>query len=133
MLRVFEKGGEKEMQNINNKLSVEELVHSYDDKISKTDLTIFIGSDRTNKYRIASKHAWASKQTIVYDPERKLKVGEYIGAYYCNTLQELKEIVDYLFNESLLDMSSRRQEDVLDQKDTKRLFYLDDELENYNE
>ena len=121
------------MQNINNKLSVEELVHSYDDKISKTDLTIFIGRDRTNKYRITSKHAWASKQTVVYDPERKLKVGEYIGAYYCNTLQELKEIVDYLFNESLLDMSSRRQEDVLDQKDTKRLFYLDDELENYNE
>ena len=48
MLRVLKKGGEKEMQNINNKLSVEELVHSYDDKISKTDLTIFIGSDRTN-------------------------------------------------------------------------------------
>ncbi len=121
------------MQNINNKLSVEELVHSYDDKISKTDLTIFIGSDRTNKYRISSEHSWASKQTIVYDPERKLRVGDYIGAYYCNTLKELKEIVDYLFNEPLLDMNDCRQEDVLDQKNTKRLFYLDDELENYSE
>ena len=121
------------MENTNDKLSVEELVRSYETKISKANLIIFIGGDKKPKYRIRSVFAWANTQTIVYDPERKLHIGDYVDSYYCNTLDELNQIIGYLVSTPLNLSNDVCQEDVLLQKSTKRYYYLDDKFENYEE
>lgn len=111
------------MENISNKLSVEELVRSYNSKqISKVNITIYIGSDRVfyNRIGAASRRY---NESIVFDPDRVLAVGDYVGAYYCNSLKDLEQIVDYLVNESL--QYNTESEDVLDQATTKRFFYND--------
>jgi len=114
------------MENTNSRLSAEEIIDSYSKKMSKTNLTVVIVGGKT--FKIKSIFSWARHQKVVYDPERKLHIGDYVDSYYCNTLNELEQIIDYLSNESLLCRTDIAREDVLVQEDTKRYFYLDDEI-----
>lgn len=109
-----------------DRLSVEELVQYYNNKKScRANIEILEGG-KTVKYLIKTVAPSKTSHKVVYDPERKLRVGQYIDSYYCNTWQELNEIIEYLFNESLLFSQEEQSLDVLDQPDTKRYFYLDD-------
>lgn len=117
------------MQSSNEKLSVEELVYSYNEKGScKTNIKIYEGGSSKCKV-IKSVCEFKETHKVVFDPNRKLKLGQYCDSYYCNTWKELVEIVDYLFNESLLK-NEENSEDILDLKETKRYFFLDDEINN---
>ncbi|MBO7692047.1 MAG: hypothetical protein J6T10_05345 [Methanobrevibacter sp.] len=107
------------ISNNNNQMSVEELVHSYNSKqISKININIYIGKDRTNNYTINSILKTKDEETIVYDPDRISTLGTYFGSYYCNTLRELKQLVEYLISESL--QKTFESEDILDSEQTKR-------------
>lgn len=120
------------ISNDNNQMSVEELVHSYNSKqISKININIYIGKDRTNNYTINSILKTKDKEIIVYDPDRISTLGTYFNSYYCNTLRELKQLVEYLISESL--QKTFESEDILDSEQTKR-YTLEklDEIE-YNE
>ena len=117
------------MQSSNGKLSVEELVYSYNGKGNcKTNIKIYEGG--YSKCSII-KSVCGSRGThkVVFDPNKTLRIGQYSDSYYCNTWKELIEIVDYLFNESLLN-DEENSEDILDLKETKRYFFLDDEINN---
>ena len=120
------------ISNNNNQMSVEELVHSYNSKqISKININIYIGKDRTNNYTINSILKTKDEETIVYDPDKISTLETYFGSYYCNTLRELKQLVEYLISESL--QKTFESEDILDSEQTKR-YTLEklDEIE-YNE
>lgn len=107
------------ISNDNNQMSVEELVHSYNSKqISKININIYIGKDRTNNYTINSILKTKDEETIVYDPDKMSTLGTYFGSYYCNTLRELKQLVEYLISESL--QKTFESEDILDSEQTKR-------------
>lgn len=107
-------------------------MHSYNSKqISKININIYIGKDRTNNYTINSILKTKDEETIVYDPDKISTLETYFGSYYCNTLRELKQLVEYLISESL--QKTFESEDILDSEQTKR-YTLEklDEIE-YNE
>lgn len=111
-----------------NKLSVEELVYSYNcNNNCRTNIKIFEGNS-SRSYTINSVSKTNETHKVVFDPNRVLRVGQYIDSYYCNTWNELIEIVDYLFNESLSNINTE-SEDILDLPDTKRYFFLNKEID----
>ena len=62
------------MQNINNNLSVEEIVNSYNDKqISETNISIYVGR-KTDKHLIKSVHG--NKNNIIVLEEEKAVCNE---------------------------------------------------------
>lgn len=109
------------MHDNSGKLSVEELVYDYNTKKScKTNIKIYEGKNE-KYYLIKAINKSQKFHKIIFDPRFELKIGDYKNAYYCNTLLELEEIVQYLFNESLSEEDTpSKSEDVLDQKDTVR-------------
>lgn len=102
------------------KLSVEELVYNYNlENSCKTNIRIYEGKN-PKCWLIKAVTSYRGGYKVIFDPAHELRIGEYTGAYYCNTMSELTEIVQYLYNESLLEDTPSKSEDVLDQKDTKR-------------
>ena len=107
-------------------VGVKELVDSYKESESNVNIIIYSYEGGTpKKHKIESKSKIIYK--IVYDPQRKLKLGEYSDSYYCTDFYGFSEVLYYLFNDN---EDIEESEDILDLKETKRYFFLDEEIDN---
>ena len=113
-----------------DRLSVESIAHTYSVLNGCVTIKVYDASNGKTHF-IRGGVKVREPYCVTYDPERKLRVGQYVDSYYCNTLKELNEIVAYLDNEIRQEgQQAGPSEDVLDLKDTKRCFYLDKEIDN---
>jgi hypothetical protein len=107
-------------------LDTKELVDSYNARgTSKINIMIFDYEEGAQKrYTIKAINKSKENHKVVFDPKRILKVGQYVGCYYCNKSQDLKVILDYLYSEALME-NKKESEDVLDLDTTQRYSFLD--------
>lgn len=106
--------------NEGSAVSVQELVDSYNaNNNSKVNIIIYnYEKGWSEKYFIKSTCKNRKTHKIVYDPQNKLKIGQYSDSYYCNTFYDFSVILHYLFNED--NDIEEESEDILDLKETKR-------------
>ena len=119
------------MKNSSNPINLKNFVNANLNTYQNSNITVKLVSTETNEkiFIGSSDRKTTTYYTVIYDPQHTTApIG---NAYYCNRIQDVVEIINFLFNNENIYATKKQQllsEDALDQLDT---LSLDDKKNDY--